>query len=89
MYVCVCLYTTLWAKPLISALLRLVSGDVIFVPLFGTYFPVSSFSLTFVLISVQVNAGDEPPPSAWPKLLAASQIFVFIQAIVFVFSDSL
>ena len=86
---CVCLYTTVWDKSLISVLLRLVSGDVIFVLLFGTYFPVSSFSLTFMLVSVQVNAGDEPLPSAWPRLLAASQIFVFIQAIVFVFSDSL
>ena len=85
---CVCLYTTVWDKSLISVLLRLVSGDVIFVLLFGTYFPVSSFSLTFMLVSVQVNAGDEPLPSAWPRLLAASQIFVFIQAIVFVFSDS-
>ena len=85
---CVCLYTTVWDESLISVLLRLVSGDVIFVLLFGTYFPVSSFSLTFMLVSVQVNAGDEPLPSAWPRLLAASQIFVFIQAIVFVFSDS-
>ena len=84
-----CLYTTVWDESLISVLLRLVSGDVIFVLLFGTYFPVSSFSLTFMLVSVQVNAGDEPLPSAWPRLLAASQIFVFIQAIVFVFSDSL
>lgn len=50
--VCVCLYTTVWDKSLISVLLRLVSGDVIFVLLFGTYFPVSSFSSTFVLASV-------------------------------------
>ena len=88
-------------KLLISISSGLFSGDLSCSFFFGTYSPVSSFSLTLcvgfstldktvtsVLPSVRPHVGDEHQQSALLELLAASHTVVIVHAAVLVLSGS-